>query len=212
MSSQLWRDFLATDLSSLQAQSDTRLAMRLQKIYNILSPAKSAPEVKPRSTVGEAFFWQGNGYLPGVLPPENVVRQILWELYELNFSREFLSLDRRACQDLDLSDNDQLLERQSLILKCFVAGTFILPHANYGLASNTVQDRLPYLQLMVQVMVRWKGIKPSVFEVANCSPQTVTDARAKELEEAATKYYCQQFFSYFGRAAQVPHRLFCVGQ
>jgi hypothetical protein len=56
MSSQFWHDFLAADLSGLQVKSDTRLAMRLQKIYNILSPAKSAPEVKPRSTVGDAFF------------------------------------------------------------------------------------------------------------------------------------------------------------
>ena len=32
----------------------------------------------------------------------------------------------------------------------------------------------------------------------------------KEIEEAAAKYYCQQFFNYFGHAAQIPHRLFVI--
>jgi hypothetical protein len=30
------------------------------------------------------------------------------------------------------------------------------------------------------------------------------------LEETVTKYYCQQFYNYFGRAAQIPHRLFAI--
>ena len=31
---------------------------------------------------------------------------------------------------------------------------------------------------------------------------------AMELEKVVAKYYCQQFFNYFGHAAQVPHHLF----
>jgi hypothetical protein len=33
---------------------------------------------------------------------------------------------------------------------------------------------------------------------------------ARELEKVVAKYYCQQFFNYFGCAAQVPHRLFAT--
>jgi hypothetical protein len=29
-------------------------------------------------------------------------------------------------------------------------------------------------------------------------------------ENVVAKYYCQQFFNYFGRAAQVSHRLFAL--
>jgi hypothetical protein len=36
----------------------------------------------------------------------------------------------------------------------------------------------------------------------------IVGQQATDLEEVATKYYCQQFYLYFGRAAQVPHRLF----
>ena len=161
-----------------------------------------------RSTVGEPFIWQGRGYLPGVLPVRNVVCQILWELYELNFTYEFISLDRRACDNLDLMDSDQLLKRETLISKCFVQRTFKsvpLPNHNYGLAADEPQECLPYLQRMVHVMMAWKGSKPLSFNLADQSP---VGQQATELEEVATKYYCQQFCRYFGRAAQVPHRLF----
>ena len=37
--------------------------------------------------------------------------------------------------------------------------------------------------------------------------QEIPQSQASELEEAATKYYCQQFFNYFGSAALLPHCL-----
>ena len=212
MSGQHWRNFLATDLSSLSGTSDTKTAKRRQEIHDILMPRSSSdPAVKPQSAVGEPLVWQGHNYQPDVLPPENVVRQILWELYELNFTREFLSLDCRACQNLDLTDNEQLLERQSLISKCFAADAFMyisLPNCNSGLAADILQERLPYLQCMVHVMKSWKGTKPTIFYLAHHRPQSIPDQQAKEFEAAVVKYYCQHFFSYFGRAAQIPHRLF----
>ncbi len=56
---------------------------------------------------------------------------------------------------------------------------------------------------MVQVMNAWKGTKPTTFRLVEL--QNMTDQQAKDLEAAATTYYCQQFYTYFGRAAQVPH-------
>jgi len=166
----------------------------------------------PRCKVGE-FVWQGKSYRPGDLPSENVVRQILWELYELNFAQEFLSLDRRACSNLDLTDKEALYERQSLITKCFASRALNyapLPNTNRGLAAETIRHRLLYLWRMVQIMDAWKGTKPTVFVLAGRSLERMTDQQAEDLEAAATKYYCQQFYTYFGRAAQVPHRLFPV--
>jgi hypothetical protein len=61
---------------------------------------------------------------------------------------------------------------------------------------------------MVQVMNAWKGTKPTAFRLVEL--QNMTDQQAKDLEATATTYYCQQFYIYFGRAAQVPHRLFPV--
>jgi hypothetical protein len=209
MSSQHWRDLLSTDLSSLSGLSDTKAMKRRQHILNILTPRSlSDPGVKPRSTVGEPFFWKSRSYLPGALPAEHVVRQILWELYELNFTYEFISLDRRACESLDLLDNGKLLERESLISKCFVIDTFKsapLPNLNRGLAADNFRERLPYLQQMILVMKSWRGMKPPEFYRADPPP---VDQQAEDLEKIVSKYYCQEFYRYFGRAAQVLHRLF----
>ena len=44
--------------------------------------------------------------------------------------------------------------------------------------------------------------------VGDLSEMQLSPSRAMELEGVVAQYYCQQFFNYFGRAAQVPHRLF----
>ena len=212
MSGQSWRDFLATDLSSFSDKGDTKAARRRKRILDTLTPKSlSDPEVKARSNTGEPFVWQGHSYPSGVLPAEHVVQQLLWELYELNFTHEFLSLDHRSCVDLDLSDGAKLFEHQALVLGCFAVGAFKyipLPDHNQGLAADSLQDRLPYLIGMVYVMRSWKGTKPATFTIADRTPSDISDQQAKELEDVVTKYYCQQFFNHFGRAAQVPHRLF----
>jgi hypothetical protein len=206
MKIQVWRDFLNIDSNaSAVTGGDTKSGKRRQEAQDLMKATFSS---NPRCTAGEPFVWQGSDHRPGDLPPQNVVRQILWELYELNFAQEFISLDRRACNELDLSDNEKLYERQSLISKCFVSNTLDyapLPNSNCGLGAETICDRLPYLRCMVQVMEVWKGTKPAIFRIAHHS---LLDQQATELEDAVVKYYCQQFYNYFGRAAQIPHRLF----
>lgn len=212
MSGQSWRDLLATDLSRFSDDGDTKAARRRKRVLDTLMPnSLSDPEVKVRSNAGEPFAWQGHSYPSGVLPADHIIQQILWELYELNFTHEFLSLDRRSCVDLDLSNGSKLFERQALISGCFAVGAFKyipLPDRNRGLAADSLRDRLPHLIAMVLVMRSWKGIKPAAFTIANQLPADISDQQAKDLEDVVTKYYCQQFFNHFGRAAQVPHRLF----
>lgn len=212
MSGQSWRDFLATDLSTTSEKKDTKAAQRRKKILDMLTPRSGLfPDVKTRSTTGEPITWQGKKYVPGVLPADHIIREILWELYQLNFYYELLSLDRRACTDLTTSDNLQLVQRQALISECFPVDPFMttsLPTRNCGLAGHNVEERLPFILALVRVMQSWKGSKPSVFQLVERPFREISASHATELEEAATKYYCQQFFNYFGRAALVPHRLF----
>jgi hypothetical protein len=212
MSGQNWRDFLATDLSTTSEKKDTKAAKRRQQILDMLTPRSDLfPDVKTRSTTGEPITWQGKKYIPGVLPADHIIREILWELYQLNFYYELLSLDRRACTDLTTSDNLQLIHRQALISECFPIEPFkstSLPTRNCGLAGQDVEERIPFILVLVRVMQSWKGDKPLVFQLAARSFHELSASQAVELEEAATKYYCQQFYNYFGRAALVPHRLF----
>lgn len=215
MSAQNWRDLLAIDISGAQEMGDTKAAKRRQQLLDMLLPRSTFPEVKIRSSFGEPLVWQGKRYLPGVLPPENIVREILWELYELNFTFELLSLDARACINFDATNYSQRIERQAIISKCFArpVDTFKyirIPSCNSGLAGADLEERIYHVLPLVRIMQSWKGDKPAIFSLSTQSPSEISQSHAKELEEAAAKYYCQQFFNYFGRAAQVPHRLFPI--
>jgi hypothetical protein len=115
MKAQHWREFLITDLSDVSEVTNpsTKSGKRRQHVQDVLKEKLSFDSaVAPRCTIGEPIVWQGRSYPPGVLPPENIVRQILWELYELNFSQEFVSLDRRAGTNLDMRDMETLYARQ----------------------------------------------------------------------------------------------------
>jgi hypothetical protein len=144
------------------------------------------------------------------LPPQNILREILWELYEVNFIHELQSLDRRACQNLDLLNATQLFERQIDISQCFPTSSFRhvpIPSKNLGLADDDFDKRFRFVTGLVFVMKSWKGDKPAML-AGNLSDLQLSPNGAMELEKVVAKYYCQQFFNYFGRAAQVPHRLF----
>ena len=212
MSAQSWRDLLTNDLNPIHEKSDTKAAKRREQILALLTPkSKHFPEIKTRSTSGEPITWQSNKYPPGFIPADHIVRGILWELYHLNFAYEFLSLDRRACSDLSTSDDSQLIQRQVMISECFSIDPFLsrsLPDRNCGLAAVDILERLPFILSLVRVMQSWKGDKPPIFNLAARSYKEIPGKEALELEGAAAKYYCQQFFNYFGRAALVPHRLF----
>jgi hypothetical protein len=162
-------------------------------------------------TSKEPPVWQGKEYPPGVLPPEDVVRQILWELYKLNFICELLSLDHRACTDLDLSDTMQLLNRQTKIARCFPLDSFqhvTLLLRNGGLAADNFNERFCFVIALFLIMKSWKGVQPKIFEASEENVHNLSQQGAMGFEKLVAKYYCQQLFNYFGWAAQIPHRLF----
>jgi len=215
MSGQHWRTFLAMDLSSpYKDKGPTKAAKRRQDILDMLVPKSSIyPEIQTRPPSKQLLVWQGKEYPLGVLPPEDVVRQILWELYELNFIHELQSLDHRACADLDISDTVQLIERQTKISRCFPINSFryvMIPSENCGLAADDLSERFRFVVELLHVMKSWRGNKPVLFEMSMDNLRDSTRQTRILLEKTITKYYCQQFFNYFGRAAQIPHRLFAI--
>ena len=210
LSNQSWRTFLAMG-NTIPSNGETKSARRQQEVLDMLLPSTDMyPGVGKRSGLMGPMVWQGREYPPGVLPPDNIVREILWELYELNFIHELQSLDRRACHDLDLSDSTQLFDRQTKISQCFQPGSFphvSIPSENTGLVDDDFDNRFRFVTALAFVVNLWKGDKPSVL-VGDLYDLQLSPNETMELEEIVTKYYCQQFFNYFGRAAQIPHCLF----
>lgn len=209
LSNQSWRTFLSID-NAVLGKGETKALHRRQEVLGIILPNSDMyPGVERRNDLMGPIAWRGSEYPSGALPPENMVREILWELYEVNFIHELQSLDRRACRDLDLSDNAQLLDRQTKISQCFHRSSFrhvSIPSENLGLADNNFDNRFRFITGLVYVMHSWKGDKPPV--LANPFDSQLTPDACVETEKVVAQYYCQQFFNYFGRAAQVPHRLF----
>jgi len=82
-----------------------------------------------------------------------------------------------------------------------------IPSENLGLADNNFNKHFRFVTGLYFIMKSWKGDKPAMLadDLSDLSPNT-----AMELEKVVAKYYCQQFFNYFSRAAQVPHRLFVM--
>ena len=208
LSNQSWRTFLSID-NTMPEKGETKAARRRQEALDVILPKSDMyPGVEKQSGSRGPIVWHGREYPSGVLPPENVVREVLWELYELNFIHELQSLDRRACRNLDLQDSAGLFERQIEISQCFQTSSFRhvpIPSENLGLADDDFDKRFRFITGLYFVVKSWKGEKPAMLadDCSDLSPNA-----AMELEKVIAKYYCQQFFNYFGRAAQVPHRLF----
>ena len=165
MSSQHWRTFLSMDLS-IPITGSTKSAKQLQNVLDLLVPKSTIyPEVQTRSTTKQLLVWQGQEYPFGVLPPEDVMQQVLWELYELNFIHEFQSLDCHACADLDLSDTTQLIEREMKILRCFPINSFrhiVIPSENCGLAADDLSVCFGFVVEFLHIIKSWRGEKPVI--------------------------------------------------
>jgi hypothetical protein len=212
ISNQHWRTFLAANLNT-PVDGQTKAANRIRNTLDLIIPQSDTYSgVKMRKFSGP-LVWQDKEYPPGVLPPDGVIREILWELYELNFIHELVSLDRRACAELDLSDTAQLLDRQTKITRCFPIESFqhiTIPSSNRGLAADDLGERFACIRALFLVMKSWRGDQPKIFEASEENVRNFSKQAALSFENLVAKNYCQQFFNYFGRAAQIPHRLFAT--
>ena len=205
MSNQHWRTFLSID-PSVPEKGGTKAARRRQESSELIMPG-----VTVRNALKGPIIWQSKEISSGVLPPDDVVRQILWELYEVNFIHELQSLDHRACADLDLLNPTQVFERQILISQCFSTSSFRpvpIPPEHLGLAADDLDEWHQFITVLALVMQSWKGEKPVILSAPLDNIRKFTQQAVMQFETVVAKYYCQQFFNYFGRAAQIPHHLF----
>jgi hypothetical protein len=149
------RTFLAANLNA-PVDGQTKAANRIRNTLDLIIPQSDTYSgVKMRNSSMDLLVWQDKEYPPGVLPLENVIRQILWELYELNFIHELVSLDRHACAELDLSDTAQLLDRQTKISRCFPIESFqhvAIPSRNCGLAADDLGECFPFIVALFLVV------------------------------------------------------------
>ncbi|KAF9037972.1 hypothetical protein BJ165DRAFT_1407915 [Panaeolus papilionaceus] len=213
LSPQDWRYLLFLDLSKPPPDGNATVQQRCRELYEKLQTCvnRFSSSVKLVDQFSNAPRWNSQPVTAPV--PERTVREIMWTLYKYNFTFELISLDRRACLELGPNPTDEKLdEREKLIRACFAAARFKLPEIdpkNIGLASDELEDRLPYIIALGKVIKSWTlDPDPVLLLCDRRRPELHLDqSRRHGLERVVTQLYCQTFWNYFGRAAQIPHRL-----
>ena len=135
--------------------------------------------------------------------PNDLVRDILWDLYEQNFRFELLALDKCVLPRLAMSEEARSA-REDMLSSLFLDGLVILhrlPMQDSSLGAREMMKRKPFIGAFYMFLSAWPGAASyRIFTSAQLS-----DDNLQEAEESASRFYCQTFFDYFGRAACVPH-------
>jgi hypothetical protein len=189
--SQEWRELL---FGTVSQQSTGKFQ---QQAYALLGPNFTA-------VVQEAI----NSQPQSISLTEDDHRTILWELAELNFRFELLSLDRRA-------SGSSSPDRQSLVQQCFPGGvhgvaSLLAVSAEEGMsgwAALDIRSRKPYIMALERLIRGWRSSPLS--SMANSQTREHTDTYFAELESLLINTYVHQFYSFFGRAPVLPMRLRC---
>lgn len=141
----------------------------------------------------------------------HTIRQVVWDLYELNFRIELLALDRSVFPRGKIT-SEQSTVRENMMLDIFLDGTLIfhrLPAKDLGLGAKDWLACIPYVEAFRKFIIDWPS-SPSRTLVS--IPDSLASAHDGEQRLLAAEgmlfsFYCQTFFLYFGRAPSVPHHL-----
>jgi hypothetical protein len=229
LSPQLWRDILYCGVGTgLPVQNSPSLEKVKQRaasfgcsfdhdgslrVCNYSQPEFSTPPALPGKLEwrGKEVVLENDGSFS-----QDVTREILWELYELNFRSDLIALDRKMV--MNTTDADQLLHRQSLMGECFPDGSgmdfnpFVVTFTreNDGFAANNIVFRKKSILILARLMKTWlvDNLPPIITTLlAVAESSDLNTDQACQLETAVAAYYCQSFYNVRRRAPITPHRL-----
>jgi hypothetical protein len=224
ISPSLWRECLFYGLATGQSTLQAANSKQFEKVKKMVEACMLDLDDKGNLVVPGArqfplvgmdtrLVWRGKQVAKkedGSLD-DQVVREMLWELYELSFRLELKALDRGLSTAQGLED---IIERDEKMNKCFAGGdgmNFVLtlpeiPVSNAGLASDGLEERGPYIVALARLMTGWTVGIPKVIEDLAFARELSSDKLA-ELEYAVAALYCQAFYDYCARAPLTPHRI-----
>ncbi|KAK0222306.1 hypothetical protein IW262DRAFT_1379784 [Armillaria fumosa] len=203
LSSEEWRDLLGILLK-------TSTASEIQKQVEVfLGPS-------PDSN-GVSYHLNVSDFNDPIEKKEAV--ELVWEICELNFRLELLSLDVRAAarsirsqatvDEYFQADSSFRIERQTKVRRCF-PDAFPSPQsarANYGISSTHWSRRFKKLKYLRKLMEGWTD--PPRREVMEIRPEALEKESRVSVawEQGLVQHYVQTFYDYFGRPAILPRRL-----
>lgn len=228
LSSQLWRDILNTspqsDTSppsgSVSDASSTKVQKRRELLTSVLSQSNLTDNGLDIRDSSPNISWNGQILTYGQNFEVPIGREILWELSELNFRFDLISLDRhlyRPSLDPDHASHCHSSSEDRLLL-CLPKGAMSclmlanLEDAGTGLASTDWQIRRPCTVGLRIVMRSWHGFLEMAEKDRELMRKSTEILRCIEenyipFEKSLTAVYVQLFFDSFGRAPCLPRGL-----
>ncbi|KAF9013023.1 hypothetical protein BDZ89DRAFT_1223050 [Hymenopellis radicata] len=209
---------------------DSYAAKRRNDVQTKLMDCIKAGELKGTidlAKMGTAPVLWRDQPLPNPLPG-NVISEIFWELFEINFRYEPVALDRlcyqfkpanfqQTSQPFDELDASSTGDREIRILGC-------IPHFNgrlvpewpgvgrAGFASSDIEERRGALLGLFRIMRGWTKMQKMTAgtierAVAIESAKDVSIAILNEFEHRLARHYVGCFVAWFRRAPVLPHGL-----
>lgn len=191
-----------TDLDAATAAAKAMFGPDLVSMMN-----KSLRQVFWRDTAYDVI----DGAVVGMGPQQ--VREIVWELAELNWRYELMTMDKYAAPHMWL-DSDAAADHISSILLVFgPSSSFVLtnapfPTSNLPIAATTRAERLKAFTALRRVMCAWVGCPTAIKEAVSDYVPSGSDCPETRVVEAQTMlFYCQSFYEYFRRPPILPCQL-----
>ncbi|KAK1233322.1 hypothetical protein PQX77_003526, partial [Marasmius sp. AFHP31] len=204
-----WRILLGTTEDHV-AKEGSQMAERRSAVKDLLGQCLDFYGLKLEDTQKSLLLtWRDGQYGVGQLSEPQLVKRMVWELFELNFRFEFHSLDRklRGVTD-DLSFNEEI---QVSFPGCEGIGSptqIDSKKANCGLAAELPKHRAWYFIRMCRVMKDWPGgVQAETFLAGKQKLKDYPNDELLAMEQWATTFYCQSFYEKFGRPPILPHRV-----
>ena len=143
-------------------------------------------------------------------PPLQLIRSILWELYELNFHYELSALDQVLATHLWATSDGAPSTRQALLYDIFSSDSGLrmtsgpLPQQPHelGICAVAAEIALPYLNNFCKLLSAWPGAPTRLGSPVELDG--VHNTMAYDTYILACQFYLQTAFEFFGRQPSIP--------
>lgn len=138
----------------------------------------------------------------------NIVKQIIWELFEHNFRFELYSLDLAAAPAKH-AEVEHAVARKEDIKNIWSGQKLVIwddpfPRYNSDFQGETLHNRTHALDHLRRLMESWPN-PPSAIVNRSFYGAARSVESDEDLEYQIVLFYCQTFFDFFGRPPIVPH-------
>ena len=178
-----WRMLL--NLNSMKKCTDTRTSATREVVEKLLEMVLE-DTMTPEEGTDRRLEWNGTEWTEESAANAALVKEVLWELSELNFRYELSALDVRQTGRERLTEILAAVgNEQDSIFRVSV------PKVDTGLISTDLDIRSKRHRSLYELMSAWKNRVPAT----------------EPLENTVASLYCQTFFDTFGRPPILPRGL-----